>query len=83
MGPDCGVADQDVDFAEFLHGGGDHASYLGLVGHIGQVWEGFHAQLSGLGGHRLGLLPVGPRVDHHVGALGGHLQDHGAADVAA
>src|SRR5438477_434977 len=40
-------------------------------------------RLPALGGHRVQLVPVDPRVEHEVGALGGEGQRDGAPDVAA
>jgi len=76
------VVDQDIDAPELRHRLRDHRVDLVLPGDVGDDGERLDPARPRFLRDRLGLGPVGSRVDDHVRAFRGQLQDRRAADVA-
>ena len=56
VGPDGGVADQNVDFAQGFQGVGHQFSALVAVGNVGSCRVGLNPQLTAFGCHFLQFL---------------------------
>src|SRR2546426_3604123 len=83
VGPDGRVAHENVDGPQLRQPLLHHAVHGRGVGNVAEGRDGTHAGLAALLGHRFQLVPVHPRVDDQIRALGREGERDGAADVAA
>ena len=81
---DAGIADDGIDAAHRLHGGGDHPRGRSGLGHVGLERAHLAARRAQVGGKRLELVEIGHVAEgERLRAIGGEFQRRGTADAAA